>query len=59
MPCSRSDLRLGVAAVALLCALQLPYLDLAHAKELGWGREGPAKARRRSAQAVAINRRDA
>jgi len=59
MPCSRSDLRLGVAAVALLSALQLPNQDLAHAKELGWVREGPAKARRRSAQAVAINRRDA
>jgi len=31
MPCSRSDLRLGVAAVALLCVLQLPNQVLAHA----------------------------
>ena len=35
MPCSRSDLRLGVTAVALLSALQLPNQVLAHAKELG------------------------
>ena len=34
MPCSPSDQRLGVAAVALLCALQLPNQVLAHAKGL-------------------------
>ncbi len=32
MPSSPSDQRLGVAAVALFCALQLPNQALAHAK---------------------------
>ena len=34
MPCSRSDQRLGLAAVALLCMLQLPTQVHAHAKAL-------------------------
>jgi hypothetical protein len=34
MPSSRSDQRLGVAAVALLFALQLPSQVLAHSKGL-------------------------
>ena len=34
MACSRSDQRLGLAAVALLCMLQLPTQVHAHAKGL-------------------------
>ena len=34
MPCSRSDQRLAVAAVTLLCVLQLPNQVLAHVKGL-------------------------
>ncbi|MFM9089891.1 MAG: DUF3721 domain-containing protein [Cyanobium sp.] len=34
MPSSRSDQHLGLAAVALLCALQLPSQVLAHSKGL-------------------------
>ena len=34
MSCFRSDQRLAVAAVALLCILQLPNQVLAHAKGL-------------------------